>query len=449
MDLAKTLLRITVRAFYTTEHILIVDALCLHSTLTDNDLAHILGMQTKYLRKLCGRLKEDGLISVQSRGERRADAGSAPAPSQTSSGGPTNFKDRMVFRDWYYLNFHRAIDSLKYKLWKLNRHIESMGAPTAEKKDLVCPRCKSQYTELEVMDNIGAEGFLCHRCGHLLDSAEESEGPAENESMKRMNDQLAKIVALMRQIDSTTVPENDFDTALSQQRPITRTDAHPAPKVEFVEEAKPSLQSTKGLTLKPEKISVNVSEGPVEEVDEEKLRREKAAQNMLPDWISRSTINGAITAVGAKEMKEREERERHTGVGKVEDDGEDKKVGDGDDAVMDEYWKELKAAQEREAAEMEEEEEEDDEDEDEFEDVDVPMVTVTGNGTPDSKPAAAPTPSSGLVSSNATDDERDTKRVKLEDLTANSATTAAVQPAVKAEPEADSDEDEDLDFEDV
>ena len=72
-DLAILLLRTTSRTFYTTEHILVIDALILHGTLPDSDLAYLLGMQPKSLRKICGRLKEDGLLSVHTRAERRTD----------------------------------------------------------------------------------------------------------------------------------------------------------------------------------------------------------------------------------------------------------------------------------------------------------------------------------------------------------------------------------------
>ena len=82
MDLAKTLIRTVVRAFYETKHVLVIDALMVHSayvrrrwclcasklntphSLVNEDLAHLLGMQQKDLRKLCGKLREDRLLAV-------------------------------------------------------------------------------------------------------------------------------------------------------------------------------------------------------------------------------------------------------------------------------------------------------------------------------------------------------------------------------------------------
>jgi transcription initiation factor TFIIE subunit alpha len=147
-ELAHLLLRTVARAFYTTDHILVIDALINHSTLQDTDLAHVLSMQSKPLRKLCGRLREDGLLSVQNRAERRTDGTGGYV-----GGTPQAGKERVTHRDWYYLNFHKAIDSIKYRMYKLNKHIEGQGIPTTEKKDYVCPRCKSQYAVMEESEN--------------------------------------------------------------------------------------------------------------------------------------------------------------------------------------------------------------------------------------------------------------------------------------------------------
>ena len=81
MDVAKTLIRSVVRAFYDTPFVLVIDALMIHSAfvqthqrcvigaewlyrLPNEDLAFLLMIPGKELRKLCGKLKEDRLLSV-------------------------------------------------------------------------------------------------------------------------------------------------------------------------------------------------------------------------------------------------------------------------------------------------------------------------------------------------------------------------------------------------
>lgn len=430
-DLATELLRRIVRAFYVTEHVLVIDALCFHSTLSDYDLGVVVGMNVKPVRKIVGRLREDGLVLVETRLERRTDgSGGFYGASHGQLG-----KERLTHRDWYYVNYHRAIDAIKYRLWKLSKHIESMGAPTAEKKDLHCPRCKSQYTELEVMDNIdpATGAFLCHRCSHELERVQEDERGSENEHMKRLNSQLEPFLSLMRQIDATTVPENDFNAALSKHIPAKRDeDINPGPRTEIVDAPSRNLESTKGLEMKPEKIAVQLQDDDTvkreAEAEEARRKREKEArQNALPEWISKSTVTGEITAVGAKEERLRREREAHTGP--IEDSSEDKKaVNTTDEDVMNEYWAKLEEIKAQEAAEAEE----DDEDEDDFEDIDV-----TGGNTP----AMNGTPA--MESSNATDDEREAKRVKVGQIVMSGANGTA------SEAQSDEDGDDDLEFENV
>ena len=460
-ELATLLLRTIARTFYPTEHVLLIDTLIVHSTLSDTDLAHVLGMQSKIVRKLCGRLKEDGLVSVQQRTERRTDgSGGFMAGSGNQPG-----KERVTHRDWYYLNFHTAIDSVKYRLLRLSKHVDSLGASTTEKKDLVCRTCKAQYTELEGMDSLDLTtgNFICKRCGTVLDPVDEEDRANENESVKRFNNQVDKIRGLMMQIDATNVPENDFDTALSKAKPIVRADTNPAARTEIVDTPNRNLQSTKGLQIQPEKITVQVQDDETvkreSEEAEAKARREKEAkQNALPEWIVKSTVSGDITTVGAKEAKQRQEREAHLGGVSIKADDPEEKKGDKDDEdVMAAYWAELAAANQRQAAENKDEDDEDDDDEDdddEFEDVDV-----TGANTPAVNGTASTAVSTPAVeSSNATDDERDAKRPRIDGPgpssgnIGGSAVNGSSTPAAVAEgtPAAsDEDEDDDLEFENV
>lgn len=468
-NLATDLLRTTARAFYPPEHILVVDALIIHSTLPDTDLAHLLGLQIKPLRKLCGRLKEDGLLSVETRSERRTDGTSSYFGGGGGSSQPgQQGKERFTNKDWYYLNFHRAIDSIKYRMYKLNKYVESLGAPTTEKKDLSCPQCKSQWTELEVMDKIdfATGAFLCGRCGHTLDAVEEDERVNENESMKRLNLQLEKLLRLMQQIDATTVPENDFPSALAKQKPLVRTDANPGQRTEIVDMPNRNLQSSKGLDIKPEKISVQLqNDEDVKRANAEaeaQARREKEArQNALPDWIAKSTVSGDITAVGAKEERLRKEREAHSGGAKVEEDDEKKPAAGGDEDVMAAYWEEMEKVKAQQAADRAaEDEEEDEDDDDDFEDVDVSGAAAGANGskaaTNGATAASTGVNTPALESSNATDDERDAKRTRVEQPTASSSGVQVngeskpndVPEKLAEDTPAASDEDED-EFEDV
>jgi transcription initiation factor TFIIE subunit alpha len=82
MDTAQLLVRSVMRAFYDTRSILIIEALMMHSaygthmleqwitqsdadrlySLRDDDLAYLMGMNTKDIHKLCAKLKEDRFL---------------------------------------------------------------------------------------------------------------------------------------------------------------------------------------------------------------------------------------------------------------------------------------------------------------------------------------------------------------------------------------------------
>lgn len=66
LETAKQLVKIVVRMFYETEHIVLMDALCYHGALHVSDMVQILdaGKNSKYVGKLVGRLKEAGLCTT-------------------------------------------------------------------------------------------------------------------------------------------------------------------------------------------------------------------------------------------------------------------------------------------------------------------------------------------------------------------------------------------------
>ncbi|KAK3071288.1 hypothetical protein LTR53_008911, partial [Teratosphaeriaceae sp. CCFEE 6253] len=270
-----------------------------------------------------------------------------------------------------------------------------------------------------------------------------------------------KILALMQRIDAASVPENDWDAALANHRPVVRTHLNPAQRTETVELPGKNLLSSRGLATVPEKIAVSLhseEEVRLAAAAEQKIRREKeAGQNALPDWIARSTVSGDPTVGGAREAARRLEREGlAAGNGEVKVEEKKAEAGNVDlDAYFDELKKAQAEQQAREDAE-EEEEEDDEEDEGDFADVDLSAPTASapalngtaglangstkatsmangvanGNANSNGKRPAPPASSTGastpaLTSSNATDDEREAKRPRIE-VTGADGTTAAM-----------------------
>ncbi|KAL1955097.1 hypothetical protein VTO42DRAFT_9031 [Malbranchea cinnamomea] len=373
MDLARTLIRIVARAFYETRHILVIDALFIHSVLHAEDLAHLLGMQQKDLRKLCGRLREDRLLAVHSRPEIRE--------------GQT----RPVNREYYYIPLHPVIDAIKYRVSRLTSTIKTQYTPSVERKEFFCPRCKSEWTQLEVLSHVGPEGFECQKCGEVLLPSDEVEGGAGadrsgHEKNSRLMAQLDPILKLLKQIDSVEIPPNDFETAWDHKVDVVRNKYTNPTKPGVVVNKQPAVRGISKTDASTLEVSLTSS---AEKTAEEQAREaaRKAAlekQNALPIWHTQSTVKpDAGNLQPAKVEPAVKEKVPAVDIKPEIKEEQRPDTEDLDDKVA-AYYAEMEREKEREAREEEEEEEEEssdeeDEDEDEFEDV---GVTPNGSGTP-------------------------------------------------------------------
>lgn len=404
MDIASTLIRSVARAFYHADpaYIIIIDALIMHSTLRDDDLALLLGTQTKHLRKLCGRLREDGLISVHARAELREGS------------------QRPFNRDYYFINFHKAIDVIKYRLKVMMRSVEAKYSQTAEeKKEYHCPQCKAEWTQMEVLDSMDDNfQFVCKTCRHLLSMSADTNGSsnAGYEVQSKLNAQLAPFEDLMKQIDSMSIPENDFDTALANARPILRNESiNPSARTQIVGNGKLPPATVRGLKTDPEKVEITLLDDSqksrdLEQAAEAERRAKTAAQNALPAWYTVSTVTGEQTGIGGSAAQNATAASAAT---KLEED-EKKIAGGGDSSALDSYFNALKEEQEMQAKRDREEEDEfedDDDDDDGFEDVaiaeDVPTQKKVKIMEPEKEVAAAVSAAPSVANGPAADSDED------------------------------------------
>lgn len=417
MDLAQTLVRSVVRAFYDpkevdTRHIVIVDALITHSALRDDDLSYLMAQNTKDMSKICANLQADRFIHQHVRQELREG------------------QQKATSRRYYYIDYRQAIDAIKWRVYHLDKSVQGGTIPAAEKKEYFCTFCKSDWTAMEVLDNMGAEGFLCHRCGSVLvhDPDRQSGG---HEKSTRLNSQLKFITDLLPQLDSVEVPNNTFETALAAARPVVRDATNQVAASVVVENAdKPT--AVRGMTdTGPKSIAISITavDGPSEaEQEAEKARKDKIAQqNALPAWHTTSTVTG-ISYDGSSS----------TNLAGATD--EDKKpdldsANAKEDADLEDMFEKIRQEQEAEAARLaaaaDEDEEEDDEDE-EFEDA-IPAIPIVPSGKSLHSTGEKRAVSSGETSAADTPaaEDRPSKKVKVE------------------EPEDGGSDEEDLAFEDV
>lgn len=348
-----------------------------------------------------------------------------------------------------------------------------MYKPSEEKKDYFCPQCRSQWTQLEVLDKVGLMGFECHRCGGLLEREELSAGDATgHEKQSRLMSQLEGLLKMLQQVDLEDIPSNDFDTAYALAIPIKRDlEINPTRPTAPLNAANGLPTAVKGMAqadLTPLDVSVTTSSErtAAEQAAEAQRKTDIAAQNVLPVWHTTSTVTGQQTLQGRRE-------EQHLAGGKFSKDEEEEKKK-GSNALNDEltaYYAQMLQEKEKEAREDREADESSGDEDEDFEDVGpLPSATETpsssmsapasgamglqlddsGKGKGSESGSSAPvtntsTPvGSGLVAEE--ENEPANKRVKFE---RENGTEEVQDLGLDKVTGKDSDEDEEAEFEDA
>lgn len=290
-----------------------------------------------------------------------------------------------------------------------------------EKKEYFCTNCEREYSQLDVLDSVGPDGFICHRCKHLL-TFDPDRQAGGHELSTRLNNQLKFITDVLPKLDTSAIPESTFESALDAAVPVVRDAANQVAPSIAVESVKPT--AVKGMTnTGPQSIAISITDtdGPTEaEKEAERARKEQVAQmNALPSWHTTSTVTGLSFSGNAN------------ATAAAQADEDDVKLTDdfASDNAHDKELAEVFAMMQESArlgAQAEEEEEEEEEDEDEeFEDV-ANATTPAGQKRP-----ASTAPSSGADTPAS---DRAAKKVKVEEPAAN---------------DGDSEDDDDVQFEDV
>jgi len=403
-ELVRTLVRTVVRMFYDIEHMAVCDALCFHGALSVSDLVQILdaGKNTKHVSRLVGKLKEAGLCTVHSLQVMREGATKASS------------------REYFYIDYRRAVDAIKYRVHKIDELVKANAKPTAEKAELNCARCKAQYTTMEVLNSIDPDagshssGFLCLRCGHPLDMID-TDGHAEDmadDTPAKFNKLFGPLLNMMAELDQMSIPDVEGAVAVDKRIELPRDkNIDPGTKHEIIEtRSRPT--AVKGLDTAPEKVKIQIgskAEENEQQRDAEKKRQEKVSlQNQLPEWHTKSTVEKA--ADGTANAVKQEEADVDAGGVKTEET----KAKEAE-ANLDAVFAQLEA--ERRRKDQEEDDDEDDEDEDEFEDVDV----GTPSAIPDAKrvkleSSAAPTPSNVATPASTGDGGDESEEDEFEDV---------------------------------
>lgn len=354
------------------------------------------------------------------------------------------------------------IDAIKYKVSKLTSTIKAQYTPSTERKEYICLRCGTEWTELDVLSLVSEEGFECQNCGAILESTEDVKGVegvdrTGHEKNSKLMAQLDNMLKLLKQIDSVEIPPNDFDTAWDHKVDIIRNQhTHPTRAAIAVPSAK--QEAVRG-NVKTDTGALEISltsteeKSAVEQAEETARKAALEKQNALPVWHTHSTVS--TNAGNVNYVKP----ETDVGVKpEIKDEEDQKPAIDALDDKVAAYYAEM--ARERALEAQQDASSADDDDSEEFDEFeDVGGVTASDSATP-----AAPAPTSNPAASSGIKRELDTDSAATSAPKSTSATPSTpldegpaakkikVEPGTEMEtkPEVKEESDEDdEEFEDV
>ncbi|CDO94907.1 unnamed protein product [Kluyveromyces dobzhanskii CBS 2104] len=322
----KALLSFVVRQFYPNSYVLVLDAIMFHSVLSEEDLAHLLGIKRPELRSLITVLLEDRILTRHSQQEFAVNS-------------------RSVKRYYYYIKYPQAIDAIKWKVHQIVAKLKDDLDKNSTPQGYICPLCSTRFTQLEAIALLNYERtqFICSLCEEPL--IEDDSGKRSKEKQGRLNrlmDQVQPIIDYLKKIDDNMIEENTFETALArlippQNNSVAQYTLNPRARKSrmFVpgDIAMGNESSRKAGVKSQATLHVNITtqyDELYQQDQQEKQAEEKRKQNALPAWHEKSTI-------GETELGNlRDEYDMSSGV-KIEEEREMEEEDQGMDNNVENY----------------------------------------------------------------------------------------------------------------
>jgi len=287
-DTVRLLIRFVARGFYGKAYVLILDAVLLHSVLSEDDLSHLLGIQRKELRSLCSKLVEDRLLTVHIQKEEGAQL-------------------RPVTKTYYFIHYTEAIDSIKWKIHSVVQSIKDELHSGNNPQGYICPVCKTKYSQLDAIALLNYEKneFLCSLCNEILIEDDTGKIAKENQvKYSKLMNQLEPIINYLKKIDDHQIPENNYETSLARVIPAQAT-SNASYTVSNFKNRKMfnrdsylnNASSMNAGSRSQATLHVNITTANDDNLQREKQaieQEEKRKQNALPSWHEESTIGKGL-----------------------------------------------------------------------------------------------------------------------------------------------------------
>ncbi|CAG8773919.1 5166_t:CDS:2, partial [Acaulospora morrowiae] len=187
MSVFIALLMRVARAFFQTQHIVVLDQLTRQESISDENLAKGVGLSVKEIHRLCGTLKEARLIREFARTE------------------PKKAEQRAISRTYYYIDWQQVVNVIKWKIFRIREMVHERMRNELENKGYLCPGCKKTFAPLEIrnlIDMTRGGAFVCDLCHTELIHNDNAENVKGTEKLHgRFMEQSQPLIDLLKAID--------------------------------------------------------------------------------------------------------------------------------------------------------------------------------------------------------------------------------------------------------
>lgn len=279
-DTIRSLIRFVVRGFYSKPYVLILDAVLLHSVLSEDDLIDLLSIQRKELRSLCNRLVEDRLLANHIQKEE-------------------NNQQRLVTRTYLYIHVTEAIDAIKWKVHSIVSTIKQEMSHYGNPQGYVCPVCGKKVSQLDAISLLSDDktNFVCDTCnGILVEDDSNQQASIRQAKLEKLMIQVDPIITYLKKIDDSYIEDNTFESSLMKSIPAqSSSTASYSVSNKVSSRSRSNMSSSLQNAAQKSQATLHVSitandENYEREQQEKERRRQKLEQNALPSWHSSSTV---------------------------------------------------------------------------------------------------------------------------------------------------------------
>lgn len=301
-DAIKHLLRQVVYMFYPHQSIIIMEAILFHNVLFEDDLIKLCCMHKKVFRSFCNKLIDDKLIVSYTQKEETQPY-------------------KLFTRTYYYIHNIEAIDSIKWKIHKIVKHVKEEIGNFSEPQGYICPTCHHKYTLLDAASLLTDDklNFECSICGdYLIDDDISKEQRKGQEKLEKLMSLLEPIIQYLKIIDDLKIDDNNFDTTLIKYVPAfsdslalysisNKTSTSRRKKFDNSNNSNNNNNNDNINQKSQATIHVSITADD-EDLKRERQKREernrKLRQNALPSWHQESTVGK--TALGRLDSDDEE-----------------------------------------------------------------------------------------------------------------------------------------------